>query len=169
MLISVVLIGTICTAGFYAIGLKYAFLLGILAGIFEFVPLLGPLAIGIIATASVAFGDSPGLAIYVAAFLLVLRLIHDYVTYPRIIRGNIHLHPLLIIITVLAGEQIAGITGVFLAIPIVALLTVIYKHILEHQGSTGILAGLADTPAEPIPVLEPARSDGSDIPKDQIA
>lgn len=169
MLISVVLIGTICTAGFYAIGLKYAFLLGILAGIFEFVPLLGPLAIGIIATASVAFGDSPGLAIYVAAFLLVLRLIHDYVTYPRIIRGNIHLHPLLIIITVLAGEQIAGITGVFLAIPIVALLTVIYKHILEHQGSTGILAGLADTPAEPIPVLEPARSNGSDIPKDQIA
>jgi predicted PurR-regulated permease PerM len=168
MLISAVLIGTICTAGFYAIGLKYAFLLGILAGIFEFVPLLGPLAIGIIATASVAFGEHPGLAIYVAIFLLVLRLIHDYVTYPRIIRGKIHLHPLLIIITVLAGEQIAGIPGVFLAIPIVALLTVIYKHILEHQGSTGILAGLADTPAEPVTVLEPALPDGSDIPKDQI-
>jgi len=168
MLISAVLIGTICTAGFYAIGLKYAFLLGILAGIFEFVPLLGPLAIGIIATASVAFGDHPGLAIYVAIFLLVLRLIHDYVTYPRIIRGKIHLHPLLIIITVLAGEQIAGIPGVFLAIPIVALLTVIYKHILEHQGSTGILAGLADEPSD-LPSPEPTLSDGSDLPKDQIA
>src|SRR5690606_33268749 len=168
MLISSVLIGTLCTAGFYVIGLKYAFLLGILAGIFEFVPLLGPLAIGIIAVASVAFGDNPGLAIYVAGFLLVLRLTHDYVTYPRIIRGKIHLHPLLIIVTVLAGEQIAGIPGVFLAIPIVALVTVIYKHILEHQGSTGILAGLADDPTG-VPELEPELSDASELPKDQIA
>ncbi len=168
MLISSVLIGTLCTAGFYVIGLKYAFLLGILAGIFEFVPLLGPLAIGIIAVASVAFGDNPGLAIYVAIFLLVLRLIHDYITYPRIIRGNIHLHPLLIILTVLAGEQIAGISGVFLAIPIVAILTVVYKHILEHQGSTGILAGLADDPTG-VPELEPELSDASELPKDQIA
>ena len=125
MLISSLIVGTICTIGFYAIGLKYAFLLGILAGIFEFVPLLGPIAIGIIATASVAFGEHPGLAIYTAIFLVALRLVHDYVTYPRIIRGRIHLHPLLIIVTVLAGEQIAGIPGVFLAIPVVALVTVV--------------------------------------------
>ena len=147
MLISSLIVGTICTIGFYAIGLKYAFLLGILAGIFEFVPLLGPIAIGIIATASVAFGEHPGLAIYTAIFLVALRLVHDYVTYPRIIRGRIHLHPLLIIVTVLAGEQIAGIPGVFLAIPVVALVTVVYKHILQHYGSSGILSGLADEPA----------------------
>jgi len=164
MLISAFLIGTICTIGFYIIGLKYALLLGILAGIFEFVPLLGPIAIGIIATASVAFGERPGLAIYVAVFLVVLRVIHDYITYPRIIRGKIHLHPLLIIVTVLAGEQIAGIPGVFLAIPVVALVTVIYKHILEHYGSSGILAGLADDSALsvfPENVVLPQKSDSS--------
>jgi predicted PurR-regulated permease PerM len=143
-LISCLIIGVICTIGFYIIGLRYALLLGILAGIFEFVPLLGPLTIGAIATATAAFGTNPWRALYVAVFLIVLRVVHDYVTYPRIVRGGIHLHPLLIILSVLAGEQVAGIPGVFLAIPIVALITVIYRHVLEHRGSRRLFDGLED-------------------------
>ena len=141
-LISCVLIGLICTIGFYALGLKYALLLGILAGIFEFVPLLGPLTIAIIVTLTAAASDNPWKALYVAIFLIVLRIVHDYVTYPRIVRGGIHLHPLAIILSVLAGEQVAGIPGVFLSIPIVAVATVIYRNILEHQGQRGLLSGL---------------------------
>jgi len=140
-LISCVLIAFLCTAGFYIIGLKYALLLGILAGIFEFVPLLGPLTIGLIVISTAAASDNPWKALYVAIFLVVLRIIHDYVTYPRIVRGGIHLHPLAIILAVLAGEQVAGIPGVFIAIPIVAVATVIYRHVLEHQGRRGFLAG----------------------------
>ena len=66
---------------------------------------------------------------------MVLRILQDYVFYPRIVREGIHLHPLAIILSVLAGEQIAGIPGVFLSIPLIALLTVLYKHILEHNNS----------------------------------
>ena len=141
-IISCVLIGVVCTIAFYIIGLKYALLLGILAGVFEFVPLLGPLTIGIIAVATVGFGDDPWKAWPVLIFLITLRIIHDYITYPRIIRGGIHLHPVLIILSVLAGEQIAGIPGVFLAIPVVALITVAYKHFLDHQGSKTLFEGL---------------------------
>lgn len=141
-LISCFLIGVICTVGFYIIGLKYALLLGILAGVFEFVPLLGPFMLGVIATTTAGLGDVPSRAIYVAIFLIILRIIHDYVTYPRIIRGGIHLHPVMIILSVLAGEQIAGIPGVFLAIPVVALITVAYKHFLEHQGTRTLFEGL---------------------------
>lgn len=141
-LISCVIIAIICTIGFWVIGLKYALLLGILAGIFEFVPLLGPLTIGVIVTLVAASSDNPWKALYVAIFLIVLRIIHDYVTYPRIVRGGIHLHPLAIILSVLAGEQVAGIPGVFLSIPIVAVATVIYRHVLEHQGRRGLLSGL---------------------------
>lgn len=142
MLVSSVFIGTICSVGFYIIGLRYALLLGILAGIFEFVPLLGPLTIGIISTAVAALGSDPQRGIWVAIFLIVLRVFHDYVSYPRIVREGIHLHPLLIILSILAGEQIAGITGVVLAIPIVAILTVLYKHVLEHHGRRTLLDGL---------------------------
>jgi predicted PurR-regulated permease PerM len=142
LLISCLFIGTIGTIGFYLIGLQYSLLLGILAGIFEFVPLLGPLAIGMIAVSTALFSDNPWQALYVAIFLIVIRIFHDYVTYPRIVRGGIRLHPLLIIISIIAGEQIAGIPGVFLAIPIVAIFTVSYRHFLEHQGKSSLLSGL---------------------------
>ena len=139
-LISCFLIGTICTIGFYSLGLKYALLLGILAGIFEFVPLLGPASIGLIVILTSAASDDPWKALYVAIFLIVVRIVHDYVTYPRIVRGGIHLHPLAIILAVLAGEQVAGIPGVFIAIPIVAIVTVFYRHILEHQGRRSLFS-----------------------------
>ncbi len=140
-LISCVLIGTLCTVAFYLLGINYALLLGVLAGAFEFVPLIGPLTIaGIVIT--VASLESTSEAIYVALFLGVLRILQDYVFYPRIVREGIHLHPLMIILSVLAGEQVAGIPGVFISIPIIALLTVAYKHILEHSGGKGIVANI---------------------------
>jgi predicted PurR-regulated permease PerM len=141
-LISCLIVATICTVGFYLIGLKYALLLGILAGIFEFVPLLGPVTIALIVILTAMASDHPRNAVYVAVFLAILRVIHDYVTYPRIVRGGIHLHPLAIILSVLAGEQIAGIPGVFLSIPVVAVATVFYRHVLEHQGRRGLMSGL---------------------------
>lgn len=149
-LISCFIIGVICTIGFYLIGLKYSLLLGILAGIFEFVPLLGPATIGLIVITTAGFSDHPWNAVYAAVFLIVLRLIHDYVTYPRIVRGGIHLHPVMIILSVLAGEQVAGIPGVFIAIPIVALITVVYRHVLEHRGSRSLFEGPAEIIETPL-------------------
>ncbi|MEO6655280.1 MAG: AI-2E family transporter [Pyrinomonadaceae bacterium] len=140
-LISCFLIGLICTIGFYLLGLKYALLLGILAGIFEFVPLLGPSVIGLIVVLTAAASDNPWKGLYAAVFLIVLRIMQDYVLYPRIVRNGIHLHPLAIILSVLAGEQIAGIPGVFMSIPVVAVLTVVYRHVLEHQGRRSLISG----------------------------
>lgn len=144
-IISCFIIGTICTIGFYILGLDYALLLGILAGILEFIPLIGPLTIGTTAVLVGAFSDNPWQALYVAIFLIVLRIFHDYFTYPRIVREGVHLHPMAVILSILAGEQIAGIPGVFISIPIVAILTVLYKHILEHMGRTGIFSGILES------------------------
>jgi len=142
-LIACLLIGVVCTIGFYILGNNYALLLGVLAGVFEFVPIIGPLAIGIIATTVAGF-ESGTQAVLTALFLGVLRIVEDYAVYPRIIREGVHLHPLAVILSVLAGEQVAGIPGVFIAIPLVALATVLYKHILEHTDSRGIITGLIE-------------------------
>ncbi len=142
-LISCFLIAVICTTGFYLLGNDYALLLGILAGVLELVPLLGPLTLAILAT-TVSGLESGWQAMWTVVFLGVLRLLQDYVIYPRIIREGIHLHPLAVILSVLAGEQVAGIPGVFIAIPLVALLTVLYKHILEHTSSRGLFTGLLE-------------------------
>ena len=118
-------------------------MLGILAGILELIPLIGPVTLGILAI-SVASLESGWQAFWTALFLIALRIVHDYFTYPRIVREGIHLHPLAVILSVLAGEQIAGIPGVFIAIPLVALGTVLYKNILEHTDSTGLFTGLLE-------------------------
>lgn len=141
-LISCVLIGFLCTVAFYILGVNYALLLGILAAVFEFIPLIGPLTIGITAVTVAGVAQSAATAGYVALFLIVLRIMQDYIFYPRIVRGGIHLHPLAIILSVLAGEEIAGIPGVFLSIPVVALLTVLYRNILQHSRSRGIVANI---------------------------
>jgi predicted PurR-regulated permease PerM len=141
--ISCLLIGVVCTLGFYLLGNDYALILGLLAGILELIPLLGPLTVAIVAIL-VSSLESGWQALWIAVFLGVLRITHDYVTYPRIIREGIHLHPLAVILSVLAGEQVAGIAGVFIAIPLVALLTVLYKHVLEHTDSRGLFTGLLE-------------------------
>ncbi|MEP7211965.1 MAG: AI-2E family transporter [Acidobacteriota bacterium] len=142
-LLSCVMIGVICTFGFYLLGNNYALLLGILAGVLELIPLIGPVTIGITATVVGGF-ESGWQALLTAIFLVCLRIAQDYFIYPRIIREGIHLHPLAVILSVLAGEQVAGIAGVFIAIPLVALLTVLYKHVLEHTESRGLFTGLLE-------------------------
>jgi len=142
-LISCVLIGIVCTIGFYLLGNNYALLLGVMAGVFEFVPIIGPLAIAIIAIVVGGF-ESSFQAAGTAVFLAALRITQDYVIYPRIVREGIHLHPLAIILSVLAGEQVAGIPGVFIAIPLVALGTVLHRHFLEHTDSRGIITNLLE-------------------------
>ncbi len=78
------LIGMVSTIGFLVIGVPYAVVLGIAAGLLEFIPLAGPLAIGVVATGFAAF-HSLGQAVAVLLFLLVLRAVQDYVVYPKIV------------------------------------------------------------------------------------
>src|ERR1700674_3866531 len=88
-LIACAIVGIACTTGFALIGVPHALVLGIGAGLLEFVPLAGPLTIGAIAVTFAAF-SSTGQALSVLAFLVILRLVEDYVVYPRIIGHGIH-------------------------------------------------------------------------------
>jgi predicted PurR-regulated permease PerM len=149
-LISCLLIGSICTTGFAVLGVRYALVLGLVAGMLEFIPLLGPVVVAVLA-GTVAGFDSMTKALAVLLFLGVLRIVQDYVLYPRIIGSGIHLHPLAVILAILAGHELAGVAGIFLAIPVIAVLTVTYRHWLEHRGSSGLVAELlrpADAPAD---------------------
>jgi hypothetical protein len=97
-------------------------------------------------------------ALAILVFLGALRIVQDYVLYPRIIGSGIHLHPLAVILAILAGHELAGVAGIFLAIPVIAIMTVTYRHWLEHRGSSGLVAELlkpAETPAaEATPAAE---------------
>lgn len=137
-------IGAMCAAGFAIIGMPSPLVLGLIAGLFEFVPLVGPLLIAILATVVALLHSGFPVALAVLIFLGVLRIVQDYVVYPRLIGHGIHLHALAVIIAILCGEKLAGVAGIFLAIPVVALVTVTYRHWLEHRGSEGLADFLED-------------------------
>ena len=146
------LIGVVCSIGFSLLGLPGGVVMGVIAGVFEFVPLVGPLMIAIMAALLALLHAGPFKALLILIFLGVLRIVHDYVTYPRLIGQGIHLHPLAVIFAILSGAELGGVAGIFLAIPVVAILTVIYRHWMEHSGSEG-LADLLEpdaVPAEPV-------------------
>ena len=130
------LITVICTIGFIVIGVPYALLLGVFAGLLEFIPLVGPLVVAL-GTTLIAGFHSLNQAVMVLLFLGVLRVAQDYVIFPRLVRRGIHMHPLGVILAILCGAELAGIAGIFLAIPLVAVLSVSYRHWLEYPRQRG--------------------------------
>jgi len=67
-------------------------------------------------------------ALLVLGFLSLYRIVHDYVIYPRLISRGIEIQPLTVILAVLCGAELGGVTGVFLSVPIAALLIVCWRH-----------------------------------------
>jgi hypothetical protein len=115
---------------------------------------VGPLVVAVLAAGISSFYSFKQ-AVVVILFLGTLRIVHDYVVYPRIIGQGIHLHPLAVILSILCGAEIAGVAGIFLAIPVIAICTVSYRHWLEHKGSDGLVAEILK-PAEATPAPAPA-------------
>ena len=122
-----VIVGIACGAGFLLIGTPSPISLGVLAGLLELVPAIGPLTVLLVATAQ---GER---VVAVVVFLAVLRLVQDYVVYPRLIRYGMHLSTLAVIMTVWTGAVLAGAAGVIVAIPAAGFLSVSMRHWREYR------------------------------------
>jgi predicted PurR-regulated permease PerM len=105
----------------------YALVLGTTGGLLEFIPVVGPLAAAIIIM-SVALLMTYKHWIVLLVFLALWRLLQDYVTSPRIMGKSMELHPLAAIFGVMAGGEIAGILGIFLSIPVMASLRIVFRR-----------------------------------------
>jgi predicted PurR-regulated permease PerM len=130
-LLACLIIGVTVTVGFALLRVPYALVLGALAGLAEFVPLVGPLALAVVSIALAALHE-PVLAVWVTVFLVVLRIVEDYVIYPRLVGSVIDMHPLAVVLAVLAGAELGGVAGVFLSVPVVAILSAGYRQYLSY-------------------------------------
>ena len=106
-------------------GVPYAVLLALVGAIGEFVPVAGTLTAAVVTILVAALSGYHGFFALIL-FLVVYRIFLDYVLQPLLLGSGVELPPLLVIFAVLAGEQIGGITGMFLAIPIMATLRLIF-------------------------------------------
>lgn len=115
------------TSLFTLIRLPYGTVLGVIAGVLEFIPLAGPLAAAIMIL-GVAFLTSYHHILLVAILLGAWRLVQDYFTSPRIMGKSLELHPLATVFAILAGGEVAGVIGVYLSIPIAATLRIFWNR-----------------------------------------
>jgi predicted PurR-regulated permease PerM len=105
----------------------YAMFLGTMGGILEFIPVVGPLVAAVLIL-GVALLSSYHYWIGLLCFLGVWRLLQDYVIAPRIMGEKMELHPLAAIFGVLAGGEIGGVLGVYLSIPVMASLRILFRR-----------------------------------------
>jgi predicted PurR-regulated permease PerM len=132
------------------IGLPYSVLLASFAALLEFIPVVGPIAaaVSVILAATIS---GTGHILVIVVFLAVYRLFQDYVLSPHLMSAGIALHPLLVIFGALAGEEVAGIPGMFLSVPVLATLRVVYFRIQKARARRALVAG---APAETPQVIE---------------
>ncbi|MFY9554226.1 MAG: AI-2E family transporter [Blastocatellia bacterium] len=155
-------VGTMMMIGLKLVGAPYPIVLGLIGGLFEFIPLIGPLI-----TACIVFGltltVSFKTALVIALFLAILRMVQDYAIYPRIIGRGIKMHPLIVIIAILAGAEIGGLIGIFLSIPVVGLVIVFYNHYLAFRGIQNLRVVVPSEP-EGIEAEAQLSASGSAVP-----
>jgi predicted PurR-regulated permease PerM len=115
------------SAALALMGVNYALVLGVIGGLLEFIPVVGPLAAALIIMTVALLMSYPHWVVLLV-FLGVWRLIQDYVSSPRIMGESMELHPLAAIFGVMAGGEVAGILGIYLSIPVMASLRIVFRR-----------------------------------------
>lgn len=109
---------------FQAVGLPYAVLLSAIAAPLEFIPFIGPL-LGTVAILAVAIFTGYAHVWWLLVFFAVYRIFQDYVLQPYLMSQGIELHPLMVIFGALAGQEIGGLWGMFLSVPVLATIRIV--------------------------------------------
>jgi predicted PurR-regulated permease PerM len=105
----------------------YALVLGTAGGMMEFIPVVGPLVAAVVILAVALLMSYPHWLVLLI-FLIAWRLVQDYLVSPRIMGKSMELHPLAAIFGVLAGGEMAGVLGVYLSIPVMASLRIVWRR-----------------------------------------
>lgn len=127
-----IIVGFLVFVGMYVMKVEYPLILGLLAAITETIPIVGPI-IGAIPAIILAYIVSPVLALKVTIFYIVIQQLENHIIFPKIMGANSELHPVVIIISLLIGGQLLGIVGMWLAVPVVAVLRVVLKYLWNDE------------------------------------
>ena len=122
----------------------YAFILGPLAGMFEFVPVVGP-AVAAVSVFGIALLSGYTHLLWLFVFLGGWRLVQDYVNAPRIMGKSLEISPLAQIFGVLAGGEIGGVVGALISVPVIAILRILWRRMSSPQ--TADAPAVSDLPA----------------------
>jgi len=150
------IIGTITTLSLWALGIRNALLLGIIAGLLEAVPNLGPIIATVPAVIVALFQGSTwlplpnwGVALVIVVLYTIIQQLENNLIVPKVLGDSVNLHPVVVLFGLLAGASIAGVLGMLLAIPTIAVLRLVARYVAT------LLLELAPA-GEPVPILDDA-------------
>jgi predicted PurR-regulated permease PerM len=128
----VALVATVLSLSFWAIGLPYWLLVGVFAGIVEIVPVIGPLAAGLVAV-GVGLTVSVKVALLAVLVVIVVRLLEDYIVLPRVLGHSTGLSPLVVLLSVTTVGLVLGGFAVILAVPLASILVTLIDTIVREK------------------------------------
>lgn len=126
------LVGTMVYLGLTFLGVEFALVLAVINGITNIVPYFGPV-IGAVPVLLLSLLDSPLLSLKVLLMLVVVQQVESHLLAPQILGRSLGIHPLLVILALLAGGSLAGFAGLILAVPAAAVARVMVKHLLQWR------------------------------------
>lgn len=147
-LLLVLFVGGMATIALLILGVPFALVLGVIAGIFEILPFVGPI-LGAIPAVLVALLSNPMSAIWVAISFLAIQQVENLVLVPRISGESVKLHPAVVMVVLVVGNELAGFWGMLLAVPVTAVLRDVFKYLYLR---------LLDDPLTPAEAMADIRS-----------
>jgi predicted PurR-regulated permease PerM len=123
------IVGVLCSVGLGIIGLRFWFLIGMIAGLFNVIPLVGPWVGGVPGVTIALTTGSPLQALLVVAVMVGVQQIDNHFITPQVMQRTVHLHPAVVILALVAGGSLGGFYGLLLAVPVAAVLKILVSHL----------------------------------------
>lgn len=127
-LVLMTVIGTLVAVAYGLLGIPFWLLLGVIAGLTEAIPNIGPI-LGAIPAVLLALTVDVRLALAVIAFVILLQALENAILVPRVMRSAVGLLPLVVILAILAGAAFAGVAGALLAVPVAAVIQTVVRDL----------------------------------------
>lgn len=124
-----VIVGFLTFSGLLLLGIDFPLVFGVIAGILELIPVVGPIIAGLIIV-GLTLLQSPGEALAALVFMIVLQQLENQILVPNIMRNQTKVSPLLSILAIFAGGAIGGVMGALIAIPVAAALRVLFIQVI---------------------------------------
>jgi predicted PurR-regulated permease PerM len=134
-LILVVVVGILVFLGLFLLGIRFSVLLAVIAGVFELVPVIGPL-LGAIPGILVTLATSPEDLVWVALLYVGIQIVENALLVPRLQSHAVNIHPAIIMVILVIGSEAAGLWGVVIGVPLAAVGRDVFKYFF-HEWSAG--------------------------------
>jgi len=122
------IVGVFCYLGLAILGVEYALIFALLAGLFELIPIFGPI-LSAVPPMLISFLHSPVLAIEVGILYLIVQQLENHLIYPVVVRKIVGIPPIIVILAIVVGAKLGGFLGIILAVPFATVISEILNDI----------------------------------------